>query len=108
MVNVVMKTTASGRERLQEADFNEGRRVVRVLPTSDDIRRYIKHPRTRVGFPAEGSAEWPNDAFTKRRIIDGDVRIEAPGVLQAAEQQRAIEQKPDVNQTGGKTAKSES
>jgi hypothetical protein len=92
-MDVIMKTTASGRERLQEKDFDEGRRVVRVLPKNDQIRKYIKHPRTRVGFPAEGSAEWPNDTFTKRRVIDGDVTIEAPGALQAGEQQRAIEQK---------------
>lgn len=92
-MDIVMKTTASGRERLQEADFDEGRRVVRVLPKNELIRKYIKHARTRVGFPAEGSAEWPNDTFTKRRIADGDVTIEAPGALQAGEQQRAIEQK---------------
>jgi hypothetical protein len=92
-MDIVMKTNPlTGRQRMQDASFDEGRRVVRVLPRNDQIRKYIKHPRTRVGFPAEGSAEWPNDAFTKRRIIDGDVTIEAPGVLQAGEQQRAIEQ----------------
>ena len=99
MVNIVMQThPITGRERARDADFDERRRVVRVLPRNEQIRKYIKHPATRVGFPAEGSAEWPNDAFTKRRIIDGDVTVEAPGVLQASEQ-RAIEQK--------KTAKSE-
>jgi hypothetical protein len=92
MVNIVMRTGAGGRERMQEADFSEGRRVVRVLPRTDEIRKYVKHPATRVGFLADGSAEWPNDAFTKRRIRDGDVSV-APG------EQRAIEHK-----TGGKAA----
>jgi hypothetical protein len=95
-MDFVMKTNAlTGRERLQERDFDEGRRVVRVLPKNELIRKYIKHARTRVGFPAEGSAEWPNDTFTKRRIMDGDVTIEAPGALQAGEQQPAIEQKSE-------------
>jgi hypothetical protein len=52
-------------------------KVLRVTPTSELIRKYIKHPITRVGFPAEGgSCEWPNDRFTRNRIRDGDVTIE--------------------------------
>jgi hypothetical protein len=97
MVNVVMKMGAGGRERMQEADFNEGRRVVRVLPRSDEIRKYLKHPATRVGFLAEGTAEWPNDAFTKRRIRDGDVSV---AVVEAvpeavAEQKKIAGKKPE-------------
>jgi hypothetical protein len=93
-MDVVMKTNAlTGKTRLQEADFDEGRRVVRVLPRSDQIRRYIKHPKTRVGFPAEGSAEWPNDTFTKRRVRDGDVTIEAVEAGPQAQEQKALEHK---------------
>jgi len=105
MVNVVMKTNAAGRERPQEADFNEARRVVRVLPRNDDIRKYIKHPTTRVGFLAEGSSEWPNDVFTKRRIADGDVTVEA---APAAGERKAIEQQtepqPAVEKSGAKAS----
>ncbi|WP_182869765.1 hypothetical protein [Bradyrhizobium diazoefficiens] len=50
---------------------------VRVVPASDAIRRVMKHP-ARGNFPAEGSAEWPNDRFTKRRIADGSVTVEKP------------------------------
>jgi hypothetical protein len=48
---------------------------VRVTPKNDQIRKLIGHPS--VGkFPAEGSAEWPLDTFTRRRIADGDVTVE--------------------------------
>jgi hypothetical protein len=99
MVDIVTKVDAYGRERVQEKDFDESRRVVRVVPKNADIRKYIKHPRTKVGFLAEGSAEWPNDTFTKRRIADGDVTIEAPASTSQVGEQRAIEQK-----TGDETA----
>jgi len=58
---------------------------VRVLPASDDIRKYIKHP-TGIKFPATGSAEWPLDSFTRRRLRDGSVTRE--------EQQKEAEQQP--------------
>jgi len=90
MVNVTMRTNAlTGRERPQETDFDEGRKVVRVVPKNADIRKYLKHPATRVGFLAEGAAEWPNDVFTKRRIRDGDVRIEQAEAPVAGEQKNA-------------------
>jgi hypothetical protein len=105
MVNVMMKANAlTGRERPQETDFNEARRVVRVLPSNEQIRKYIKHPVTRVGFLAEGASEWPNDVFTKRRIADGDVSVEA---APAVEEQRAIEQQKDskaIDKSGAKAA----
>jgi hypothetical protein len=100
-MDIVMKQhPITGKMRPQEKDFNEGRRVVRVLPKNDDIRKYIRHPKTRVGWLTEGSAEWPNDAFTKRRIADGDVTIEraAPQGEQGEQgESKAIEQK-----SGGK------
>jgi hypothetical protein len=50
---------------------------VRVLPRDDIIRRDIVHPVNKIGFPPQGgSIEWPLDAFTKRRLRDGDVTIE--------------------------------
>jgi hypothetical protein len=45
---------------------------VRVTPRDDDMRRVLKHPSAG-GFRAEGSATWPNDRFTKRRLADGTV-----------------------------------
>jgi hypothetical protein len=49
---------------------------VRVVPAKEEYRAVLKHP-TGGGFPAEGSKEWPDDRFTKRRIADGSVTREA-------------------------------
>ena len=91
-MEVIMKRNAvTGKERPQEKDFDEAKRVVRVVPRTDDIRKYLKHPATRVGFLAEGASEWPNDQFTRRRIADGDISIERakpePQDEQASEQE---------------------
>jgi hypothetical protein len=51
---------------------------VRVVPASDDLRRVLKHPRG-VRFPSHGSAEWPNDKFTKRRLAEGVITLEESG-----------------------------
>ncbi|WP_028164122.1 hypothetical protein [Bradyrhizobium elkanii] len=51
---------------------------VRVLPASDELRKVLKHPNG-MGFRPEGSSEWPNDRFTKRRIADGSVTLEGSG-----------------------------
>jgi hypothetical protein len=86
----------SGRETAQDAAFNP-RSVVRVIP-KETLRRVLKHGVTKVGFLSEGSAEWPNDQFTKRRILKGDVTLESP-TAQADQaqpqgrQQRRIEDK---------------
>jgi hypothetical protein len=87
MVDIILKRNAvTGQERPQEKDFNEARQVVRVVPRTADLRKYLRHPLTKVGFLAEGSSEWPNDQFTRRRIKDGDVRVERaePGPQQSA------------------------
>jgi hypothetical protein len=97
MAEYVMKTDTRGRQRTVEKDLTERKNVVRVLPATDQIRRYLKHPANKVGFLAEGAAEWPNDAFTKRRIIEGDVRLEAapaaPEPEPEAEQQAEVADK---------------
>lgn len=49
--------------------------MVKVLPKNDVMRRLLKHPSNNVAFQAEGSADWPDDSFTHRRIADGDVTI---------------------------------
>jgi hypothetical protein len=48
---------------------------VRVNPKDDDVREFIKHP-SGIAFPESGSAEWPLDRFTRRRIADGSVTLE--------------------------------
>jgi len=48
---------------------------VRVVPASDDVRKYIKHP-SGLKFPESGAAEWPLDSFTRRRLRDGSVTRE--------------------------------
>lgn len=50
-------------------------RRVRVSPRDDEMRRLMKHPRAG-GFRETGSAEWPLDTFTKRRIREGSVTLE--------------------------------
>lgn len=53
---------------------------IRVWPAREDVRMYIKHPAGRIAFRATlaESVEWPVDAFTLRRIKDGDVLLDAP------------------------------
>ena len=63
------------KERLARIAAAHTIETVRVTPTSDDVRRLVKHPKGG-GFRADGSAEWPNDSFTARRVRDGDVTIE--------------------------------
>jgi hypothetical protein len=76
-MDIIMKRNAvTGHERPQEKDFDEAKRVVRVVPRTPEIRKYLKHPATRVGFLAEGSSEWPNDQFTRRRIMEGVISVE--------------------------------
>jgi len=58
--------------RVQQ-EQNQGR--VRVVPR-DDMRALLKHPTGDIGFLATGGAEWPDDAFTRRRIEDGSVTLE--------------------------------
>ena len=80
-MDVVMKRGPRGGERPQEKDFVE-RRVVRVLPKNDMIRKYLKHQPSKVGFLKEGSVEWPLDQFTRNRLRDGDITIEEPKQLE--------------------------
>ena len=49
-------------------------RVVRVEPANENLRRILKHPNGG-RFQESGSAEWPLDRFTKKRIADGSVKV---------------------------------
>lgn len=95
---VIKRNAATGKERPQERDFDEAKRVLRVVPRTDDIRKYLKHGLTKVGFLAEGASEWPNDQFTRRRIADGDISVER------AEPEPEQEQKVIEHKSGAKAA----
>jgi len=48
--------------------------MVKVRAKNENIAKYIKHLRGSP-FTREGTAFWPLDQFTQRRIRDGDVTI---------------------------------
>ena len=53
---------------------------MKVYAKSDNLK---KHPRFRwhpggTLFDSTGMADWPDDAFTQRRIRDGDITKEEP------------------------------
>lgn len=49
--------------------------MVKVLPKNETLRKILKHPGNNIPFPETGPLEWPDDAFTTRRIEDGDVTV---------------------------------
>src|SRR5262245_41986391 len=70
------------KERLRGA--NPPMQRVRVTPANDELRKAMKHPVTGMKFPESGSAEWPLDGFTKRRLKDGSVTREERAQRQKA------------------------
>ena len=70
------------RERMQQLNA-AAPTGIRVVPAKDEYRGVLAHPKAG-GFPTEGSKEWPDDRFTKRRLADGSVTREtAEGKAQA-------------------------
>ena len=63
-------------------------KTVQVTPTKDDYRRVLKHPKGG-GFPKSGSAAWPLDRFTERRIRDGDIKVEQTSEAKPIHQHRS-------------------
>jgi hypothetical protein len=63
-------------ERVKRVRETAGLPPVRVLPANDLMRKHLRHPSNKIGFRAEGSAEWPNDSFTQMRLRDGDITLE--------------------------------
>jgi len=51
---------------------------MKVWPKNDEMRKFLTHPLGNIAFREDGSAEWPDDSFTHRRIQDGDVTNEDP------------------------------
>lgn len=77
MVSVNTKVQTPGqrmKERAARARKMTSVPGVRVEPTRDAMRRLLKHPRAG-GFRSEGSVEWPNDTFTKRRLREGSIKL---------------------------------
>lgn len=61
-----------------------------VWPKNDEIRKFIVHPSSNISFPEHGPVDWPDDAFTHRRIADGDVLTEEPASKVQAKKQPDI------------------
>ena len=77
MVSVTTKVLTQSeraRERLNRIHQVRHQPGIRVVPADDDMRRLLKHPRAG-GFRSEGSIEWPNDNFTRRRLREGSVKL---------------------------------
>jgi hypothetical protein len=67
------------RERIMAKvrEMSRAGRRLRVEPKNDELRLILRHPTTGF-FPQHGgSAEWPDDKFTHRRLKDGDITLAA-------------------------------
>jgi hypothetical protein len=49
--------------------------MARVKALKDHVKKSVKHPIGKRGFDENGEANWPDDAFTARRVRDGDIEI---------------------------------
>ena len=71
---------------------------MKVWPKNEAMRKVLKHGV--IAFPEDGPADWPDDTFTHRRIMDGDVTAEDPVVVKKASAPQPMsvknEMKPDV------------
>jgi hypothetical protein len=48
---------------------------MRVRPLKEHVRKFVRHPTAGRFRPSQDTADWPNDAFTQRRIRDGDIEV---------------------------------
>jgi hypothetical protein len=87
-------------DRLQQARGTVTPERVRVLPRDEAFRKSHRNVVGHANFPEQGSVEWPFDQFTKRRLRDGDITIEAvaPEVQQRAKEPEPKEAKATRNQ----------
>lgn len=77
MVNVKTTVVTPGqlqRQRMARLQQLTQRPGLRVEPANDDMRRLLKHPRVG-GFRSEGSIEWPDDIFTRKRLREGSIKL---------------------------------
>lgn len=68
----------------------------KVWPKNDQMRKVLRHPSGNLAFHAEGPIEWPDDAFTYRRLQDGDVTLEEP---KKVDEHKTKEHKADEQKT---------
>lgn len=45
---------------------------MKVIAKNDDVKKVLYHP-TAGRFRDDGTADWPEDSYTARRIVDGDI-----------------------------------
>lgn len=51
---------------------------MKVKAKNETIQKQEKHP-TGGGFRSDGTAEWPDDTYTFRRLQDGDITVADAG-----------------------------
>jgi hypothetical protein len=70
---------------------------MKVMPKNDAMRKMLKHPSGGgIAFRDEGPVDWPDDSFTHRRIVDGDVLVyeePAPALVVAQAEPAPISKK---------------
>jgi hypothetical protein len=77
------------------------RNTVKVYAKSERFAKAMNYLFGRTGqripFAADGSAEWPRDSFTQRRLQDGDITLKPPN--KAIDAPVAAEQRPRARVT---------
>ena len=53
--------------------------TLKVFAANDTMRDVLRHGGNGARFRDDGSADWPNDSFTARRIAEGSVRTDSAG-----------------------------
>jgi hypothetical protein len=76
-----MERGRGGKKRLQ-AIKDARPKPIKVRAANDTVKRLVKHPHGG-GFKSDGTAMWPQDNFTTRRLKDGDITLEAPAAAPA-------------------------
>jgi len=51
---------------------------MKVYALKDNVKKFVRHVPTGYKFDVNGVSDWPDDQFTRRRIRDGDISLEAP------------------------------
>jgi hypothetical protein len=78
--------------RLAILEANKPRGLI-VEPADDDMRRVLKHP-INGRFRKSGSANWPDDRYTRKRLRDGSLKL--------------VENKKQQHQTSSQSSTSQS
>jgi hypothetical protein len=73
MTTRLRTTLVAAERRRRTRQLPPPRPGLRVEPTEEKWR-VLKHP-SGARFCSSGSAEWPNDDFTRRRIRAGTIRL---------------------------------